>query len=181
MDQSQCLIILLFLFFINRYELEYDENRLDIGRDIGRRFLGIDFDGQLLSDSIGRVGGRGVLNSGDGTVAINENEKINLNNANDTGNGNGITGNGGSGASGNDTTNMNNDANTNSTIKNQTDENKEKTSKGVDLICEKDELVLDVLNDDLIAKVRGRMTGTYDNFKYFNILWKRTRKVKENE
>lgn len=109
---------------IHRYEVEYDENRLNIARDIGRRFLGIDSNVELVNDS----GGGGGANN---TKAI-------------AGNGNNDTD--GSGDNGNDN---NGDAQT-------TDNKKENTSKEINLNCEKDELVLDVLNDDLIAKVRGR-------------------------
>lgn len=67
-----------------------------------------------------------------------------------TGNGNNDTS-GGNGDNGNDN---NGDAQT-------TDNNKENTSKEINLNCEKDELVLDVLNDDLIAKVRCKIHSKY--------------------
>lgn len=119
-----------FLDSATRYEIEYDENRLQIGRDIGRRFLGIECDGGKRVNDSGGGGGGGVGNT-------------------TTGNGNGEAGGNGSNENGNDDTNSEGKKN---------DNNKENTSKEINLNCEKDELVLDVLNDDLIEKVRGRLT-----------------------
>lgn len=121
-----------FHFIYRRYEIEYDENRLQIGRDIGRRFLGIEIDGgKRVNDSGGGGGGGNTT----------------------TGNGNGEAGGNGSNENGNDGSNSEGKKN---------DNNKENTSKEINLNCEKDELVLDVLNDDLISKVRGRLTRTYN-------------------
>lgn len=86
-----------------RYEIEYDENRLKIGRDIGKRFLGIDF-----FDEDSENGEPEVLDNSTDTTANNEN-----------------------------------------------------TISKCYLSGEKDELVLDVLNDDLISKVREKITRKY--------------------
>ncbi|KAJ6637641.1 G protein-coupled receptor kinase 2 [Pseudolycoriella hygida] len=89
-----------FLDNVTRYEIEYDENRLKIGRDIGKRFLGIDF-----FDEDSENGEPEVMDNSTDTTANNEN-----------------------------------------------------TISKCNLSGEKDELVLDVLNDDLISKVREKIT-----------------------
>lgn len=94
-----------------RYEIEYDENRLKIGRDIGKRFLGIDF-----FDEDSENGEPEVLDNSTDTTANNEN-----------------------------------------------------TISKCNLSGEKDELVLDVLNDDLISKVREKITRKIDAISFFLI------------
>lgn len=122
----------------NRYEIEYDENRLEIGREIGRRFLGIDCEEHpvnAVADSVninivksGNENGSGCGESGANTDTYTDS---NVTSGGDIGN-----------------------ARKQNQIKdNATDE--------INLNCEKDELVLDVLNDDLIAKVRGRITSKF--------------------
>lgn len=117
----------------NRYEIEYDENRLEIGKEIGRRFLGIERDGHPVN-------------------AVTDTVNISIVKS---GNENG----GGCGESANidtyDSTMTGGDIG-NARKQNQIKEN---TTDEINLNCEKDELVLDVLNDDLIAKVRGRITS----------------------
>lgn len=68
-----------------------------------------------------------------------------------SGNGNNV--NSGDGTNGNDGTTSSNE----NTV-DKINRTKANTSEEINLNCEKDELVLDVLNDDLIAKVRGRIT-----------------------
>lgn len=94
-----------FIYICHRYEIEYDENRLKIGRDIGKRFLGIDF-----FDEDSENGEPEVLDNSTDTTANNEN-----------------------------------------------------TISKCNLSGEKDELVLDVLNDDLISKVREKITRKYSS------------------
>lgn len=55
--------------------------------------------------------------------------------------------------------NLSNDAdNTVSSRSSHANDNNKDTSKETNLNCEKDELVLDVLNDDLIEKVRVKIS-----------------------
>lgn len=102
-------------FFLNppfRYEIEYDENRLKIGREIAKRYLGI-----IFEDS----GGGDSNNDRGGNKEQNNSEKENVTNS----------------------------------------------------IVKKNELVVDVLNDDLIDQVRKKITCNYFVF-IFNF------KIKKN-
>lgn len=119
----------------NRYEIEYDENRLKIGKEIGRRFLGIECEEHpvnAVADSVNIS----MVKSG------NEN---------------------GSGCGESANTDAYDSTVTGGDIGNAAKQNqiKENTNDEINLNCEKDELVLDVLNDDLIAKVRGRITSKW--------------------
>lgn len=120
----------------NRYEIEYDENRLEIGKEIGRRFLGIER-------------AEHPVNAVTDTVNISI---VNSGNENGSGCGEGANTDAYDGS-----TNVNsNDGIGNARKQNQMKDN---AADEINLNCEKDELVLDVLNDDLIAKVRGRITS----------------------
>lgn len=103
--------IYFFLFSKNhlRYDVEYDENRLEIARDIAKRFLGI-----------------GCEDTGGGD---------------DVGGGNGCD-----------------------TKENITKDNLINSSSG-----RRDELVLDVLNDDLLEQVERKITSKY--FFFLNFLF----------
>lgn len=120
----------------HRYEIEYDENRLEIGREIGRRFLGIDCDEHPVN-----------------AVADTVNISI-VKSGNENGSGCGESG-------ANTGTYMESNVTSGGDIGNARKHNqiKENATDEINLNCEKDELVLDVLNDDLIAKVRGRITS----------------------
>lgn len=150
---------MIFIFCINknkihrpttfRYEIEYDETRYEIGKDIGKRFLGIEYEGEGVIDS-GGGGGGGVRHDegGGGGYSIDRDEHIGHHPDCNDGTVDGI--NTKNGIDSND----DEDDDDNETI-----ENKENiSSKEFHFINEKDELVLDILNDDLIAKVRGKIT-----------------------
>lgn len=113
-----------------RYEIEYDENRLQIGRDIGHRFLGI--------ESGGGGGDDGVLICNGGAAAAD-------------------------GATGSETATAAADAGDETDSGIVTKEPRENggledASDGLLLLDDDDELVLDVLNDDLIAHVKEKIT-----------------------
>lgn len=104
-------IFVFFLLLCFRYEIEYDENRLQIGRDIGKRFLGIPY-----RDGHSALGRRSVIGAGDEDVGDETDSGI--------------------------------------------EANKELVTENGDVLLdvELDELVLDVLNDDLIARVEEKLT-----------------------
>lgn len=102
----------MVLVWFYRYEIEYDENRLQIGRDIGKRFLGIPY-----RDGHSALGRRSVIGAGDEDVG--------------------------------DETDSGIEANKEAMVTENGD---------VLLEVEVDELVLDVLNDDLIARVEEKLT-----------------------
>lgn len=124
----------LCLLATSRYEIEYDENRLEIGRDIGKRFLGIPYadgvgdhnntSGATTNNSLtggdSSCAGDDQLDSGVDTIKTNDksyfSKEYRL---------------GGGGLVSDDTT---------------------------------DELVLDVLNDDLISKVQEKITRKCKTF-----------------
>lgn len=141
-----------------RYEIEYDENRLVIGREIGRRFLGIECDERHVNANVADSGIVVVNLSNNIVKSGNENGSgEGTNNENSIGNNTTTvakvtsgSGGGGGGFGTGDTDNKPNNQIKDSNI----------TSDEINLNCEKDELVLDVLNDDLIAKVRGKITST---------------------
>lgn len=122
----------------HRYEIEYDENRLQIGKEIGRRFLGIECEEHAVN-----------------AVADSVNISI-VQSGNENGSGCG-------GESANtvpyDSTVTSSDIGCGDANARKQNQIKENTADEIILNCEKDELVLDVLNDDLIAKVRGRITS----------------------
>lgn len=103
--------IFVFFWLCFRYEIEYDENRLQIGRDIGKRFLGIPY-----RDGHSALGRRSVIGAGDEDVGDETDSGI--------------------------------------------EANKELVTENGDVLLdvELDELVLDVLNDDLIARVEEKLT-----------------------
>lgn len=105
----------LFWFMNSRYEIEYDENRIEIGKEIAKRFLGI-----IFEDS-GGGGGGGGNNEDDesGNNCKQQQQQQATSNASD-----------------------------------------EKDSVNYS-ISEKDEFVLDVLNDDLLDQVRRKKTSNY--------------------
>lgn len=119
-----------------RYEIEYDENRLQIGRDIGHRFLGIECgggDGGLLMSN----GGAGLAEC----VAAAAGSCDTAAAAADAG-----------------------DETDSGIVTKEPRENggvnggPEDASDGLLLLDDADELVLDVLNDDLIAHVKEKIT-----------------------
>lgn len=120
-----------------RYEIEYDENRLEIAKEIGRRFLGFDIqeDGTTTtksqievpetqtpkSDEGGGGGGDNAVNSNSVGTPKGQSKDFEL---------------------------TNNDGD------------------GPDCLGEKSKLVLDVLNDELVEKVREKMlSGSKDLFE----------------
>ncbi|KAL5284778.1 GRK6 family protein [Megaselia abdita] len=137
-----------FLDNVQRYEIEYDEQRLSIAKEIGKRFLAVECS-NIPAIENGVIETESNSNHKNIIPAIDE--------ANDTRhhqNGSGDGGdnvvenvnNGGSGGGG------------------AGDSEKEKDS--IKLFCGNDELVLDILNDDLIAKVRDKITnGSKDLFE----------------
>lgn len=162
-----------------RYEIEYDENRIEIGYNIARRFLGIECERDSLNDSrSGADNGTVVVsNNGSGIGNVNNDEHkigdsrngnddtITTTNATNTTTTTSTTTTTTSGSQQtankeNKSTNLGND---DVSRTNQTNDNSNETSKETNLNCEKDELVLDVLNDDLIAKVRGRILCKLEN------------------
>lgn len=122
----------------NRYEIEYDENRLQTGKEIGRRFLGIECEEHPVN-----------------AVADSVNISI-VKSGNENGSGCGESAN---------TDAYDSTTGTGGDIGNAAKQYqiKENTNDEINLNCEKDELVLDVLNDDLIAKVRGRITSKWSS------------------
>lgn len=113
-----------------RYEIEYDENRLQIGRDIGHRFLGIE---------CGGGGDAGVVICNGGATAADS-----------------ATGSESAAAAAADA----GDETDSGIVTKEPRENGvngrlEDASDGLRLL---DELVLDVLNDDLIAHVKEKIT-----------------------
>lgn len=175
---------MIFSFFFSpilyRYELEYDENRLGIIWDISRRFLGIHFDINPVSDS--RCSAEVVKDSADVVLQIADNDahnKCERRNSNDatapkqehTNTPTSVTTKPVSNTTTNYSTtssnklskeNVNADASNEDVVSSKSthanDNNKDDTSKEAHLNCEKDELVLDVLNDDLIEKVRAKIS-----------------------
>lgn len=160
-----------------RYELEYDENRSEIGWDIGRRFLGIECENNPVSDS--RCSAEVVKDSEDVVLQIADNDahnKCERRNSNDattpkqeTTNTTTVVTKPVSNTTNYSTTssnklskeNVNADAGNDDAVSKSShanDNNKDDTSKETHLNNEKDELVLDVLNDDLIEKVRVKIS-----------------------
>lgn len=166
--------------FANRYEIEYDENRLEIGWDIARRFLGIEFENNPISDTRCDAEVEKECRE-DVVLQISDNDDLNKSsrrNSNETT----------TPISKQETTtttatvtkpvsnttnysttssnklskeNVNADFSKNEDVVSKithTNDNNKDTSKQTHLNCEKDELVLDVLNDDLIEKVRVKIT-----------------------
>lgn len=119
----------------SRYEIEYDQNRLEISKDIGRRFLGFDIkeDGTATAYVPSKEGDEDVGGGGDAPVTINnsptDKEKLGRNILRDE---NGV-------------------------------------GEGPDLQAEH-KLVLDVLNDELVERVREKMlSGSKDLFELCQI------------
>lgn len=175
----------------SRYEIEYDENRLEIGWDIGRRFLGIECEHNAINNT--RCDTNAVKDSHDDVVlqfADNDDhsnyERQNSTDANaqettatatatatttttattnttkpvsNTTNYSTTSSNKLSKDENVNAANLSNDAdNVVSSKSSHANDNNKDTSKETNLNCEKDELVLDVLNDDLIEKVRGKIS-----------------------
>lgn len=109
------------MFNCFRYEIEYDENRLQIGRDIGKRFLGIPY-----RDGHSALCRRSVIGAGDDD--------------------------------GDDETDSGIEANKDALVTENGD---------VLLEVELDELVLDVLNDELIARVEEKLTRKRLFYTYY--------------
>lgn len=165
-----------------RYEIEYDENRLEIGWDIARRFLGIECEGNSVNDSRSSADNGGVVVSSNGSGianVANDEHKIgdNRNGTDDTitatTNVTNTSANTTAAAPATTTTSSTTLAKENKSTNlgnddvsktNQTNDSNKETSKETNLNCEKDELVLDVLNDDLIAKVRGKLSCKYAEY-----------------
>lgn len=136
-----------------RYEIEYDEIRTDIATEIGKRFLGIEIERcnsnnhlpnhtsqpasrnhQNQSRPIQSDGGTG--DGGGGGVISTKKESGDRHLESETG-----------------------DNGTSSKEDNET--NDQGTPSKVGVVGEKDELVLDVLNDDLIARVRDKLLSKF--------------------
>lgn len=111
----------LIRLYTRRYEIEYDENRIEIAKDIGRKFLGFESNKQPVNEVSDAGGG------GDATMVPKDNHSLN-NNVGDSA--------------------------------------KDKAS--IPEVCgdvslthcpngEKDALVLDVLNDELVARVQEKV------------------------
>lgn len=154
----------------NRYEIEYDENRLEIGFDIGRRFLGLECENNGIGDTryddgdVVEDNHKNVLLQFPDNDDLNKCERRNSNDATskqETTNTTATITKPVSNTTTNYSTtssnklskeNVNADSNNEDGVNKSTNDNNKDTSK------EKDELVLDVLNDDLIEKVRGKIS-----------------------
>ncbi|XP_055314862.1 G protein-coupled receptor kinase 2 isoform X2 [Sitodiplosis mosellana] len=169
-----------FLDNVTRYEIEYDENRLEIGWDIGRRFLGIECEHNTINNT--RCDTNAVKDSHDDVVLQfadtddhSNCERQNSTDANaqettttppattkpvsNTTNYSTTSSNKLSKDENVNAANLSNDAdNVVSSRSSHANDNNKDTSKETNLNCEKDELVLDVLNDDLIEKVRVKIS-----------------------
>lgn len=159
------------VFVCNRYEVEYDENRITIGKDIGRRFLGLTIDGvdgKQNSDSIMNGlddnGSRNYVktNQDDSNLANSTDDTIQqsgkLNRSDDCTTINQIS-----------TTTTTGIGDGKSTIQQETNSKNLTESNEINLNTDKDELVLDVLNDDLIAKVREKINGNAVNISRISV------------
>lgn len=123
-----------FLDQVQRYEVEYDENRMSIGREIGKRFLNIKSRGDNDENNYNKCP----------TTNPGENSK-------EGGDDGGGRDEGGGGAS-------EDNVDGNCIVLYQTGDNKENIDKAPNAIDKRNELVLDVLNDDLITRVRDKIT-----------------------
>lgn len=161
-----------------RYELEYDENRLEIGWDIARRFLGIECSLNSISDTRNEkndndadtIGGNekklcqesGTVDCKETSATLTPAVDINVNkagtnvNATTTANTTTVT------VRKTSKNSSNTDAGADSIVGKMNENNKD-TSKKENLECGKEELVLDILNDDLIGKVRAKIPCKFLN------------------
>lgn len=121
----------------SRYEIEYDENRLEIGRDIGKRFLGIPY--------------------ADGVGDHNNTSSATTNNS--------LTG-GDSSCAGDDQLDSGIDT-IKTSDKSYFSKEYRLGGGGLVCDDTTDELVLDVLNDDLISKVQEKITRKCIGLVYF--------------
>lgn len=144
--------IITCVSLLSRYEIEYDEQRLSIAKEIGKRFLAVEFcnipaiqNGVIETESNSNLKSipaidepndtrpqqNGSAERVDSAVEIVNSESSSADD--DDGGGDGE----------------------------EDDDDSEKEKDSAKLLCGNDELVLDILNDDLIAKVREKITSKF--------------------